>query len=54
MSAAMLNSGQTILGEYQDAFRREDGVWRFSARTYTIFRPAELPPSDWLPVSRSG
>ncbi|MEO7247712.1 MAG: nuclear transport factor 2 family protein [Novosphingobium sp.] len=29
--------GET-LGEYEDHFRREGGSWRFSARTYTIYR----------------
>ena len=29
--------GET-LGEYDDCFRRDGGVWRFSARIYTIYR----------------
>jgi SnoaL-like domain len=37
MTASVWSSGQTIVGEYQDSFRRE-GEWRFSARIYTIFR----------------
>jgi SnoaL-like domain len=37
MTALVWSSGQTIVGEYQDSFRRE-GDWRFSARIYTIFR----------------
>lgn len=39
MTAVVPSSGQTMTGEYQDAFREENGVWRFTARTYTIFRP---------------
>jgi hypothetical protein len=30
--------GSVMQGEYRDSFRRHDGVWRFSARVYTIFR----------------
>jgi len=39
MTAVMLNTGQTLLGEYHDTFRNAGGAWRFSARVYTIFRP---------------
>lgn len=31
-------STREVLGEYADSFRREDGVWLFSERIYTIWR----------------
>lgn len=37
MTAMVWASGQNVIGEYHDTFRC-DGVWRFAARTYTIFR----------------
>jgi len=37
MIAFVLPHGKGILGEYEDAFRRED-EWRFCSRTYTILR----------------
>ncbi len=30
--------GGEVMGEYADSFSREDGVWLFSSRIYTIFR----------------
>lgn len=36
MVARVLDKGFALLGEYRDSFRQED-VWRFSERIYTIF-----------------
>lgn len=36
MAAVALPGGTELIGEYQDAYRFEDGAWRFTARTYTI------------------
>ena len=39
---AQVSNGQTLLGEYQDRYRYEEG-WRFSSRVFTIlgeFAPA--------------
>ncbi len=42
MSSRTWPAGAEVFGEYQDSFRQEAGVWRFSARIFTIYRrPAE-------------
>jgi hypothetical protein len=40
MNAVVWATGQTLLGEYQDTYRRE-AQWRFVSRTYTIFRTGQ-------------
>ena len=40
MEAQVLGTEHKVFGEYQDRFRREEGVWRFASRTYTIFTAA--------------
>jgi hypothetical protein len=37
MAATVLTTGQVIVGEYVDRYRRE-GRWRFVSRTYTMLR----------------
>lgn len=29
--------GHNMIGEYRDRFRRDDGTWRFAARTFVVF-----------------
>lgn len=38
MLATVFPGGGETIGEYADEFRRESGHWRFSARTYTLYR----------------
>ncbi len=38
MSSRTWPAGAEVFGEYQDSFREEDGVWRFSKRIFTIYR----------------
>jgi hypothetical protein len=42
MAALALPAGTEIIGEYRDTYRF-DGAWRFSSRTYTIFREHVAP-----------
>lgn len=34
-------AGHEFIGQYEDSFRCEEGTWRFAARSFTMFRPAE-------------
>jgi hypothetical protein len=34
-------AGGDVIGEYQDSFREEDGMWLFSGRIFTIFARPE-------------
>jgi hypothetical protein len=43
METQMLDTGRKTIGEYDDRFRREDGTWKFAARTYTIFKTGAQP-----------
>ncbi len=38
MIATFFPGGRELLGEYEDQFVREDGVWKFRSRCYTIYR----------------
>ena len=42
MTAFVWATGQSVIGEYQDSYRYDDGAlssgWRFTSRVYTIFR----------------
>ena len=38
MVALVFPGGGEILGEYEDHFRREHGMWLFTSRCYTIYR----------------
>ncbi len=38
MAGRLWPTTNEVLGEYADSFRREDGVWRFSERIYTVWR----------------
>ena len=42
MIATVFPGGHEMLGEYDDRFRREQQGWRFAARTYTIYREAQI------------
>jgi SnoaL-like domain len=37
MAATVWKTGQVIIGQYHDTFRR-DAEWRFASRAYTMFR----------------
>jgi len=38
MIATFFPGGRELLGEYEDHLFREDGVWKFTSRCYTIYR----------------